>query len=73
MDEKTEGATTGETGCFFCHTAKPLMDRLWSEVTHDHFRSARIEFLKGLRGMIDDRIKHLSREHEQKGTHVPVE
>jgi hypothetical protein len=31
-----------------------------------------VEFLKGLRGLLDERIAHLSRE-ESKGTHVTVE
>ncbi len=75
MAEKN--ATTGtaqEPGCFFCHTAKPLMQQLWTEVTRDHFRSSRIEFLKGIRSLIDDRIAFLSRdEQEHRGTHVTVE
>lgn len=59
-------------GCFFCTTAVPLLEKIWSEATRDHFRTSRIEFLKGLRSMIDDRIAYLSRE-EKKGTHVTVE
>jgi len=59
-------------GCFFCTTAIPIVERLWSEATRDHFRNSRIEFLKGLRSLIDDRIAHLSKE-EPKGTHVTVE
>jgi hypothetical protein len=59
-------------GCFFCTTAIPIMERMWSEATRDHFRNSRIEFLKGLRSLIDDRIAHLSK-NEPKGTHVNVE
>lgn len=74
MEEKT--ATTTEShhqhGCFFCATALPIIERLWSEATRDHFRSSRVEFLKGVRSLIDDRIAHLSR-HEHKGTKVTVE
>jgi hypothetical protein len=74
MDEKT--ATTAEQhhehGCFFCTTALPLLERCWPEATRDHFRTSRIEFLKGLRSLLDDRIAHLSRKTE-KGTHVAVE
>jgi hypothetical protein len=61
-----------EPGCFFCTTAIPIMERMWSEATRGHFRNSRIEFLKGLRSLIDDRISHLSRD-ETKGTHVTVE
>ena len=48
------------------------MERMWSEVTRDHLRNSRVEFLKGLRSLIDDRIAHLSK-HELMGTHVTVE
>jgi len=59
-------------GCFFCTTAIPVVERLWSDATRDHFRNSRVEFLKGIRSLIDDRIAHLSRE-QTKGTHVTVE
>ena len=59
-------------GCFFCTTARPLAEKLWTEVTKDHFRNSRVEFLKGVRSLIDDRIEHLTRE-SGKGTHVTVE
>jgi len=69
---KTESGATAGTGCFFCTTAKPLFEHLWSQATRDHFRNSRVEFLKGVRSLIDDRIAHLSREHKT-GTHVVVE
>lgn len=76
MEEKTATANPAEGhhqhGCFFCATALPILERCWSEATRDHFRSSRVEFLKGLRSLIDDRIAHLSRK-ESKGTHVAVE
>ncbi len=75
MEEKTDaaGPATGP-GCFFCATAKPLLEHLWTEVTRDHFREARLEFLKGLRTLLDERIAYLSRqEDEHRGTHVTVE
>ena len=74
MEEKTAAAeSTPHAGCFFCTTAIPLMERVWTEATRDHFRNSRIEFLKGLRSLIDDRIAHLSKHDETKGTHVTVE
>ena len=70
MDEKT--AATQAPGCFFCGVARPFLERMWSEATRDHFRASRVEFLKGVRSLIDQRIEHLS--HDQpKGTHVTVE
>jgi hypothetical protein len=50
----------------------PLLNRMWSDATNDHFRNSRVEFLKGIRSLIDDRIAHLSK-NESKGTHVVVE
>lgn len=75
MPEKTAAAPqphTHEHGCLFCGVALPLLERFWSEDTRDHFRTSRIEFLKGVRSMIDDRIAHLARK-EHKGTRVAVE
>jgi hypothetical protein len=71
MEEKTAGAAP-RGGCIVCGTIMPMLDRMWSEATNDHFRNSRIEFLKGIRSLIDDRIAHLSR-NESKGTRVVVE
>ncbi|MGD0496904.1 MAG: hypothetical protein ABSC23_00550 [Bryobacteraceae bacterium] len=75
-EEKTSSAGTSTasaspSGCFFC-AVLPMLERRWSEASQGHFRNARVEFLKGLRSMIDDRIARLSQE-ESKGTHVTVE
>jgi hypothetical protein len=73
--EETTTSTAGAdrpAGCFVCSTALPMLERMWSDATRDHFRNSRIEFLKGIRSLIDDRIAYLSR-HEAKGTHVTVE
>ncbi len=43
-----------------------------SESAREHFRNARVEFLKAVRTLIDERIDCLTRE-ERKGTTVPVE
>jgi len=59
-------------GCFYCLNVKPFFRKAWSEATKDHFRTARVEFLKGMRSVLDDRINNLSR-HEAHGTHVTVE
>ena len=72
MEEKTAESGTAEHGCFFC-TMLPLIERRWSEATRGHFKNSRIEFLKGMRALLDDRIAHLSKEEEPKGTRVTVE
>ena len=65
--------TSAARGCFICETALPLLEKCWSDATKDHFRNSRVEFLKGIRSLLDDRIAHLSKEAEVKGTHVTVE
>jgi hypothetical protein len=75
MEEKTTTGTphaSGAPGCFFCDTLKPFLGRCWSDATRDHFRNSRVEFLKGIRSLLDARIERLSREHP-KGTRVTVE
>ena len=79
MEEKTTSAGTASQGapsgpgCFICNVALPFMERCWSDVTSEHFRNSRIEFLKGIRSLIDHRIEHLSRHEARQGTHVTVE
>jgi predicted amidohydrolase len=69
---QTQQQSGHQPGCFICKTAIPMLEHLWSEATHNHFRNSRIEFLKGIRSLIDDRIAHLSHD-DRKGTHVTVE
>ena len=70
MEEKS--APQPAPGCFFCHTALPMLEQLWPEATREHFRNSRVEFLKGIRSLLDERIAHLSRE-QSKGTHVDID
>ena len=72
MEEKTAEGQSSQSGCFFC-TMLPLIERRWSEATRGHFKNSRVEFLKGMRALIDDRIAHLSKQEEHKGTRVTVE
>ena len=72
MEEKAETAGAPGLGCFFCQTVRPLLERTWSDATRDHFRNSRVEFLKGVRSLLDARIARLQRE-ENKGTHVVIE
>ena len=71
MDENVTAAAP-RGGCFLCNVVLPMIDQMWSQMTNDHFRNARVEFLKGIRSLIDSRIEHLSRA-ETKGTRVVVE
>ena len=72
MDEKTATAEPRAPGCFVCDVAVPFLEQLWPEDTRAHFRNSRVEFLKGIRSILDARIERLSRE-PRKGTHVTVE
>jgi hypothetical protein len=72
MEEKAETAQPHAPGCFFCDTVRPFVERCWSDATRDHFRNSRVEFLKGIRSLLDARIERLARE-PRKGTHVTVE
>jgi hypothetical protein len=65
-----------QAGCFFCNVARPqisaLLDHCWPAETHEHFRSARVEVLKGIRSLLDACIERLS-QPLKKGTKVNVE
>jgi hypothetical protein len=69
-ERKTAGPEA--PGCFVCMNMLPFMRNIWSEATRDHFRNSRVEFLKGIRSILDSRIERLSHE-ERRGTTVPVE
>jgi hypothetical protein len=71
MEAKTANETA--SGCFICETALPLVERCFGGAALEHFRASRLEFLKGVRSLIDERIAQLSKESEHKGTHVTVE
>jgi hypothetical protein len=74
MEENTAANETHrhEHGCLFCGVALPIFERIWPEASRDHFRNSRIEFLKGIRSLLDERIANLSRK-ESRGTKVAVE
>jgi hypothetical protein len=68
-------AHAGST-CFFCEATdavKKFLDEVGpSEEAKSHFRQSRVELLKGIRRIIDDRIERVSQKGS-KGTHVVVE
>ena len=73
MEEKTASAQAQQPGCILCSLALPLLESCFPEATRDHFRASRVEFLKGLRSLLDARIAQLSREAAHRGTRVTVE
>lgn len=65
-----------EQECFCMGMGPQATDalRMGSEKTRDHFRKARVEFLKGLRNLIDERIDALNKEdHTKKGAKIEVD
>jgi hypothetical protein len=44
-----------------------------SDEAQGHFRQSRIELLKGIRKILDDRIEHISRTAPRKGTRIVVD
>jgi hypothetical protein len=73
-EEKTSAPVQGEC---LCMGAGPQATAALKSITlggaSEHFRNSRIEFLKGLRTMIDSRIEKLQRKAAPKGTSVPVD
>jgi hypothetical protein len=66
-----------EANCF-CGTIRKSLEEaaeLFSppESACNHFREARIEFLRGIRDIVDQRINRLSRNKSAGGTRIVVE
>jgi len=80
MSEQTEHTHAEHTHsgarCMICEATDAVKSFLGgigpSDEAKGHFRQSRVEFLKGIRRIIDDRIERVSRTG-QKGTHVVVE
>ena len=66
-----------EANCF-CGTIRKGLEEaaemfLPPETACNHFREARIEFLRGIRDIVDQRIERLSRNKSAGGTRIVVE
>lgn len=82
MNETTGQATSSEhaaspaPGCVCCGKGPVLSQMLRmmmpSDAAGDHFRNAGLEFLKGFRELLDQRIRSLS-DAQHKGTKLNVE
>jgi hypothetical protein len=77
MTESHESEIKAEQECG-CRGKGPEFTRVFTRMfeppagAREHFRQARIEFLKGIRSLIDHRIEQLSRA-QQKGARITVE
>jgi hypothetical protein len=77
MNDKTKRPQKMETGPCLCQGAGPgltdLLKRLGPpKEARRHFEAARLEFLKGLRALLDARIAQVSKGG-QKGERIKVE
>ncbi len=70
----TESGRGAAAGTCLCCEAQRLIAQMFRlpEPTRQHLRNSRIEFLKAIRSLIDERIAQLARP-EAKGTKVAVE
>jgi hypothetical protein len=73
-EENTSGPVRGEC---LCMGAGPQATAILKGISlggaSEHFRNSRIEFLKGLRSILDSRIEKLQRKEPVRGTSVPVD
>jgi hypothetical protein len=73
--EAAQETAQSECNCLCMGMGPKLTEMLQcrSEGAAGHLRNARIEFLKAMRAMIDERIEHLARAQKKKGATVTVE
>ena len=75
--QQKEGGETAEMFDCFCQGLGPQATHLLKELAPgeamEHFKLARVEFLKGVRSLIDRRIAELSKDKSKRGAKVAVE
>lgn len=73
VSQPTEGERVYHERCLCREAIDQLRDFLGvSPAVREYLKSSRIEFLKAIRTVIDERIEHLSKA-EERGTRVAVE
>jgi len=73
VNQPTEGERVYHERCLCREALDQLREFLGvSPAVKEHLKSSRIEFLKAIRTVIDERIEHLSKA-EERGTKVAVE
>jgi hypothetical protein len=75
MSDQPSAPPPANERCVCREVADHLRDLLQprSEAAREHFRNSRLEFLKAVRTLIDERIEHLSATGPSPGAKVPVE
>jgi len=77
MNNKSKRTQKQTSGPCLCQGAGPALSEVLRRIgpppeAHAHFETARIEFLKGLRALLDARIEQCSKGHA-KGEKINVE
>lgn len=77
MNEETKNQPNSCGGCL-CEGAGPALSELLRRLgpppeAKRHFDTARVEILKGIRSLIDQRINDIGRQSESKGASITVE
>ncbi len=77
MNKKTKTSPKQESGGCLCYGAGPALSELLRRIgppeqARRHFDAARVEFLKGLRALIDARIEQVSKARN-KGEKIELE
>jgi hypothetical protein len=77
MNKDTRKSAKAEGGACLCQGAGPLLSELLHRLgppteARRHFEAARVEFLKGLRAVLDARIEQIARRGA-KGEKINVE
>ena len=78
MNGKNQKTKTAAGGPCLCAGLGPIVTEFLRHAgpppeTREHFDAARVEFLKGIRSMLDARIEHLSKPRRTRGQRVKVE
>ncbi len=76
-NKRTKKSAKAETCSCFCQEAGIMLNEFMSklgppEAAREHFDAARVEFLKGLRALLDARIEHFSKR-KARGEKINVE
>ena len=77
MTEENTERTHDHSSCLCCQ-ATQMMGRLFGAMgtsgeAREHFRLSRLELLKGIRRVVDDRIEKASRTDQSRGSRIVVE
>ena len=77
MNSKTRQTQKQSSGPCLCQGVGPILSELLQRLAppaaaRGHFETARLEFLKGLRALLDARIEHCSKART-KGEKISVE